>query len=113
MFLKKILKIFIDGYGFKKSVEQSIPIDFNENPLPLYTYPAIEYLRSLDFKNKKIFEFGSGNSTLFWLNKEAKVTSVENNHHWFDKLKIKTKNNKNHKFIFAQKEQYINSILDK
>ncbi len=109
--IKKALKVLIDEYGFEKSVEKNLPIDRNENPLPLYTYPAIEYLKSLNFKNKKIFEFGSGNSTLFWLNKGAKVTSIEDNEIWFKNLTQEIDSNKNHKFIFAQGKEYINYIL--
>ena len=61
-------------------------IDKQGKAIPWYTYPAIEYLNSLEFKNRKVFEFGSGNSTLFWLAKNAQVTSVENNKIWVEKL---------------------------
>lgn len=111
IYFANIIKIFIEDYGFKNSVDKAIPLDKMDNPVPLYTYPAIEYLQSLDLKNKRIFEFGSGQSTLFFLNKGAKVVSVENNVNWFDKLNSQIQENENHKFIFAQKEEYVNSIL--
>lgn len=111
IYFANIIRIFIDEYGFKKSVDDSMPVDKNGNPLPLYTYPAIEYLRSLNFKNKEIFEYGSGNSTLFWLEKGAMVTSVENNEEWRDQLNKKIGKDKNHKLLFAKKKGYINSIM--
>lgn len=111
IYFANIAKIFIEEYGFKKSIEAALPFDQNGSPLPLYTYPAIEYLNSLDLKNKRIFEFGCGNSTLYFLQKEAIVTSVENNQIWFEKLSNEINKNQNHKLIFAKKEEYINSIL--
>jgi cellulose biosynthesis protein BcsQ len=108
---KDIAKIFINGYGFDKSINLKLPVDKDCNPLPLYSYPAIEYLQNINFKNKEIFEFGSGNSTLFWLHKQAKVTTVENSNFWHDFIKKKLDSHQDHKFIFAKKEEYINSIL--
>ena len=58
IYFANIMQIFIEGYGFKNSVEKGKPIDKNNNPIPLYTYPAIEYLQSLDFSKKRIFEIG-------------------------------------------------------
>ncbi len=111
--LANIIKIFIEDYGFKKSCDLEMPVDKNGNPIPLYTYPAIEYLNNFNFENKKIFEFGSGNSSLFWLTKNADVTSVENNQEWVDKLENKLRNYSNHHYIISKnKEDYINSILN-
>ena len=36
------------------------------NPLPWISYPAIEFLNSMEMEHIKMFEFGSGNSTLYW-----------------------------------------------
>ncbi len=111
LYLEKVSKIIADEYGFSNAAIAGIPLDKNNNPLPLYTYPAIEYLSSFDFTNKKIFEFGSGQSTLYWLGKGADVVSVENNLRWVEKLKPDLAG-LNHQYIFAQKaDDYINSIL--
>ncbi len=111
--LAKINKIFAEEYGFANSVKAGIPIDKNNNPLPLYTYPAIEYLSSFNFTNKKIFEFGSGQSTIYWLGQGANVVSVEHNQAWVDKLNPALNHFSNHQYIFANKQEaYINSILE-
>lgn len=110
-YLENINKIIADEYGFINSVNNEVPVDKNNNPIPLYTYPAIEYLNSLDFTGKKIFEFGSGQSTLYWLGQGADVVSVENNQKWVDKLSPVLKNFPNHQYIFADKaDDYINSV---
>ena len=85
-----IEKIFSEEYGLQRSIELKIPIDVNEDAIPLYSYPAIEYIKSLNFSNKEIFEFGAGQSTLFWSKIAKNVTSVENNQIWIEKLSKKT-----------------------
>ena len=109
--MKNIISIIEDDYGYKNSLEKNLPIDKNNDPLPLYTYPAIEYLNSLDFSGAKIFEFGSGNSTLYWLSKKCQLVSVEHNKNWIEKLSNKISNKKNHQFLNANNHQdYANSI---
>lgn len=111
IYLENINKIIADEYGFINSFKAGIPLDKNHNPIPLYTYPAIEYLNSFDFTNKKIFEFGSGQSTIYWLEQGANVVSVENDHKWVEKLSPTLKKFPHHQYIFADKsDQYINSI---
>lgn len=115
--LSNITKILTEDYGFERSMEVGFAVDKNSNPLPLYTYPAIEYLSSIDFSSKKIFEFGSGYSTLWWIGLKAEVVSVESDEKWVKKLtpdleKLQSENSAKHQYIFAPKdEDYINSIL--
>jgi hypothetical protein len=56
-------------------------------PLAWYTYPAIEYLSQLDFSDCRVFEFGSGNSTLFWARRAQAVVSVEHDRSWYERLR--------------------------
>src|SRR5215213_3851569 len=53
-------------YGRFRSAGAGRSIDGHGTPIPWYSYPAIEYLKQLDFRDRTVFEFGSGNSTLFW-----------------------------------------------
>ncbi len=72
-------------YGHFYSSKQWSCVDKANNPIPWYTYPAIEYINQLDFSDKFIFEYGSGNSTLFWSKKAYQVVSVENDKQWYEK----------------------------
>ena len=45
------LAILDDGWGHQRSLYERDAIDGNGDPLPWYTYPAIEYLRQLDFSD--------------------------------------------------------------
>ena len=110
--LENISRIIANDYGFANSVRADIPLDHNCQPIPLYTYPVIEYLNSLDFAGKNIFEFGSGQSTLYWLGQGANVASVEHNQDWMDKISSSLKSTSNHQYFFAkQQDDYVNSIL--
>ncbi len=73
-------------YGHLDSVITQASIDGAGQPVPWYTYPAIEYLRHLDFSTTTVFEYGCGNSTLFWGRVAREVVSVEDNRAWFDQM---------------------------
>jgi precorrin-6B methylase 2 len=85
------LGVFI-GYlrasGWWKSVGSKKPIDASGAPLPWYSYPSIHFLeqrlRARQAKPLRVFEFGSGNSTLWWAQRANQVVAVEDNRHWYD-----------------------------
>jgi hypothetical protein len=78
----RLLRILALEYGHLRSVATGRSIDGNGEPVPWYTYPAIEYIRQLDVSNLSIFEYGSGFSTLFWGSAARQVTSVEDEEGW-------------------------------
>jgi len=51
-------------------------------PLPWYTYPAVHFLESKDFRNCTVLEFGAGQSTLWWSGRATSVLSFEANLEW-------------------------------
>jgi hypothetical protein len=69
-------------YGHVRSAATLRSVDADGRPVPWYTYPAIEYLRQLDFHDKVVFEYGSGFSTLFWASSASQVVSVEDDEEW-------------------------------
>lgn len=60
------------------------PIGVDGEPVPWFTYPAIEYLRQFDFSDMKIFEYGAGHSSLFWAKRAKQVTAVDSDKSWRD-----------------------------
>lgn len=80
-------RILSCAFGHYKSLQRQECIDADDQPLPWYTYSAIEYLRQLDFSDKTVFEYGSGNSTLFWAKRCKRVVSVEDNPDWHAKVR--------------------------
>lgn len=74
-----------EDFGIERSIDEKTSVDKNGNPLPWYTYPAIEYLSQFDYADKSILEFGCGNSSIFWAARAKKVVSIEDNLKWFAK----------------------------
>ena len=73
-------------YGHVRSARDGKCVDTLGNPIPWYTYPAIEYLKQLDFSEKAVFEFGAGQSTLFWAARARRVVSVEDDRAWYETI---------------------------
>jgi hypothetical protein len=78
--------ILCHKYGYSKSIYKMRSIDNDENPIPWFNYPTIDYLNKLDFHNKVIFEYGSGEGTLWWTQQAKLVISMEENFEWYIKL---------------------------
>lgn len=76
-----------DYFQHGRSVELQEPIWADGTPVPWISYPAIAYLNQLDFSRKRIFEYGSGNSTRYWSKRALHTTSVEHDSTWFERTK--------------------------
>ena len=81
-----VFEIFAFRYGHYVSLKTRKSLDNKHQPLPWYTYPAIEYLKQFDYRDKEVFEWGCGSSSLFWAGLAKKVTSVEDNEDWYGEV---------------------------
>lgn len=105
----KNFKILAIEYGQFKSIKKSAPIDSRGKELPWYTYPAIEFLSQLDFSEKSVFEYGLGNSSIFWAERAKNVTSVDDDKKWC--ATVRKKMLKNQKICLLQnRDDYVNCI---
>jgi hypothetical protein len=62
-------------------------VDAAGAPLPWITYPAIEFLKQLDLRDKTVFEYGCGGSTVFWSRVAKHVISVEHNQEFYREIR--------------------------
>lgn len=53
---------------------------------PWYTTPCLEWLMTLDLKDKRVFEFGVGDSTLWYRSQGAITSGVDSNYSWASKV---------------------------
>jgi len=88
-FILSDLKILLNDYGFARSMEDDSPVDASGTPIPLYTYPTIDFLHQHDFSAKDVFEFGSGMSTLWWGQRARRVVAAENNKEWYETVRTR------------------------
>jgi hypothetical protein len=75
------------NYGQWRTIRDSSSVDKSGAPIPWYTYPTTEFLSHLDLSSFKVFEYGSGNSTLWWAGRSKQITSVEHDELWYEKNK--------------------------
>lgn len=107
----KCIKILEFDYGHMQTARMSSCIDAKGRPIPWYTYPAIEYIKQLDFSEKVVFEYGSGNSTLFWGKFSRKLISVEDNDWWYEKVSKEARKSKNIEIqLIVDRLSYVQSI---
>lgn len=88
--LKALLSFGVKGYlaeiGWFKAFETKSAIDENGQPIPWVTYSFIDFIKERIKKDHNVFEFGSGNSTLFYAKYAGKVVSVEHDKGWYNKM---------------------------
>ena len=97
--LSRLLSLRLSGYlmdvGWFSAFKIGEPVDKNLEPLPWLTYPFIDFITGKLSKEFNVFEFGSGNSTLFFAERVKQVSSVEHNSEWHNKLISKIPGNSN------------------
>jgi hypothetical protein len=105
----RVCQILTIEYGYLKTVARNECVDAGGHPIPWYTYPAVEYLRQLDFRHRSVFEYGSGNSTLFWSAVAERVVSVEHEQEWYERMRAVAP--ANCQMLFASNDDnYLNAI---
>lgn len=82
---KKFIEMWQTEFAIERTIDEKVCLDKEGKPLPWYTYPAIEYLMQFDYRDKKVFEYGCGYSSLFWAERAKNVVSIEDNPKWFEK----------------------------
>ena len=75
--------------GHFRSSLRRLALSQTGEPIPWYSYPAIDYLSQLKAKELAVLEFGAGQSTLWWANRAKSVTSLESDPDWYRSLKSK------------------------
>jgi len=107
-------KNYLKKEGWTKSMIKKMPIDKNGNEIPWFTYSAIHFLTPRLTKDLSVFEYGSGNSTI-WFSKYCKtIVSTEHNENWYNMMKPKFDNFLNINYILkdTQNADYQKEILN-
>lgn len=73
-------------YGWPESFYAQQAINREKEPIPWYTYPCIVFLESRLKPSFRVFEYGCGNSSLWYSSRVAEVISVEHDEGWADKI---------------------------
>lgn len=91
----KILQAFVDNPGFLhdtgwlSSMSKGEAVNADGEPIPWMTYPAIDFLDKRISSEMEVFEYGTGNSTLWWGARVARLVSCEHDKEWFATFQAK------------------------
>ena len=69
--------------GWVESVRTQKPCRRDGSPLPWMNYHVIEFLEQRLNEDMTMFEYGSGNSTMFYASKVGYVKSIETDEGWY------------------------------
>lgn len=68
--------------GWYRSFRTGQSVDRHGGPLPWYTYPCRAFLEGRLSASMRVFEYGSGMSSLWYAQRVAEVVSVEHDRQW-------------------------------
>ena len=80
-------KAFPTTTGLLRSFREDRPVDASGAPLPWVNYALIDLLEERLRPDMRVFEYGSGYSTLFFASRCRSVTSVEHDAAWLAVLR--------------------------
>lgn len=72
--------------GWQRSIGRRVSVDKEGVPLPWFSYPAIHWLSARIRIDDRVFEWGSGSSTLWFARHAASVVTVEHDPAFADRL---------------------------
>lgn len=113
--IKGLLSLAFKGYfvetGWINSYLNKESLDPNGNPIPWLTYSFLDFIDGRLNKEQLLFEYGAGNSTLFYAKHVKKVTAVEHDKNWFERIRNQMPAHVAIKNIDLESEDYVNAIL--
>jgi len=79
--------------GWFRSHKTKSSVDKDGNPIPWCSYPFNKFLEPRLKKSFEVFEYGSGNSTLWYAQRVKTIKAVEHDKAWFEIVKQKLPEN--------------------
>lgn len=89
---------YLSETGWINSVINKQSVDKDSMALPWLTYSFLSFIQDRLKNEMLLFEYGSGNSTLYWAGKLNRVFSVEHDLIWYEKLKGRLPDNVVYKY---------------
>lgn len=103
---------FLVQAGYFESVRTKTPCRRDGSPIPWMNYGMVEFLEQRLHNELTLFEYGSGNSTLFFAERVRDVVSVECDEGWYGYVKDSLPANVKLMFVAADGDSYVNAIDD-
>ncbi len=98
--IQLVLKSGLKDDGWYRSYYTKQAVNRKNEPIPWCTYPFIKFIENRLKKDFDVFEYGCGNSTLWYADKVKSITSVEHHNEWYHLVSKKLPENA--KLIYKQ-----------
>lgn len=85
-YIQSSLNGYLLDMGWPNSFHKKAAIDKNNAPIPWLTYPFLYFIEPRLNKDLTMFEYGAGNSTIWFSKRLKSIKSVEHNKDWFNNL---------------------------
>jgi SAM-dependent methyltransferase len=80
-------------HGWARSLRTNTPADEHGEPIPWIPYVAVDFLVERLRPDMTVLEIGAGHSTLFFMRRVARVTSIEHDQGWASWVKERASGN--------------------
>jgi len=84
---------YLQDSGWNRSLLERLPVDAHGRPIPWMTLPFIDFIATRLTAALRVFEYGCGNSTLYYADHVGSVTSVEHDVEWHRTMQAHGKRN--------------------
>jgi hypothetical protein len=84
---------FLRQQGWQRSTNQRRSLAQAGSAIPWYTYPAIEWLQLWLRPTDRVFEYGCGQSTLWYAGRVASVRAVDHDADWLSRVQAEAPDN--------------------
>lgn len=98
--------------GWYLSFIHKKPIDKNGNPIPWLTYSFLDFIQPRLKKDFVMYEYGCGNSTLWFSKFLNRIDSVEHDPSWYEQIQFKLPSNTHLVLKKLDTDAYEKSILE-
>lgn len=111
-----LLSLSVKGYfvqkGWLKSYLTKQALSVKGEPIPWLTYSFLDFIAGRLNAEQTLFEYGSGNSTLFFADEVKFVRSIEHDEEWFGKIKSAVPSNAHISYVpIGNNHEYETAIL--
>ena len=94
--------------GWFSSFRSKKSVDAKNEPYPWFTYPFTDFISDRLTSEMTVFEFGSGNSSLWLKDRVGHIISCEHHKEWYEQMKPSASGNL--ELLFHSADSYAQSI---
>ena len=108
--MASIAQLKVNSYlkesGWFLSYRLGRAVDKNEKPIPWLTYPFLSFIENKLDKTFSVFEYGSGNSTIWFSERCKEIISVEHDKEWYGYISKHLPENASVKYVKLEYDGY-------